>query len=61
MGAMLLFIGGGLLFVGSMSSFVGGGLICGWGLVFVGGDCLVGSHLCGCCVALLVSWPLHLV
>ena len=30
MGARLLFLGGGLLFVGSMSSFVGGGLVCGW-------------------------------
>ena len=29
-GAMLLSLGGGLPFVGSVSSFVGGGIICGW-------------------------------
>ena len=29
-GAMLLFLGGGLSFVVGVSSFVGGGLICGW-------------------------------
>ena len=30
MGAMLLFLGGGLSFVVSVLSFVGDGLVCGW-------------------------------
>ena len=32
-----LFLAGRLSFVGSVSSFVGGGLICGWCKLFVGG------------------------
>ena len=34
MGATLLFLGGGLSFVRGVSSFVGGGLVCGWWIRF---------------------------